>query len=166
MSEQDPLKQLSGRIKDSAQQIWLAGLGAFNKAEEDAGKVFDKLVQEGEELERKTRGVVEKQIRVVEGRVEEVKDRANTTWDRLESVFDQRVSKTLVRLGIPTQKEIDQLRVEVAKLRAAVIALSLAEHGDGLRDPEDAGDDNDKRSSKSKVKNGASADQRKPSGRS
>ncbi|GAA3978998.1 phasin family protein [Allohahella marinimesophila] len=165
MSEQDPLKQLSGRIKDSAQQIWLAGLGAFNKAEEDAGKVFDKLVQEGEELERKTRGAVEKQIRVVEGRVEEVKDRANTTWDRLESVFDQRVSKTLVRLGIPTQKEIDRLRVEVSKLRAAVIALSLADSDHHSDEPSD--DDDAKTAPKqAKTRNGTRSGHRTPPGRS
>jgi len=32
--------QLPGKIKDSARQIWLAGLGAFNKAEEDTGRFF------------------------------------------------------------------------------------------------------------------------------
>jgi len=40
--ENDP--QLPTKIKDSARQIWLAGLGAFTKAEEDAGKFFDRLV--------------------------------------------------------------------------------------------------------------------------
>ncbi|WP_020408162.1 phasin family protein [Hahella ganghwensis] len=110
-------KMVSQKIKESARQIWLAGLGAYNKAEEDAGKVFDKLVQEGEELEKKTRGVFEKQVKAVEGRVEEVKDRANTTWDKLETVFDQRVSRALHRLGVPTYSEFQQLRKEVDELK-------------------------------------------------
>ncbi|OZG73400.1 poly(hydroxyalkanoate) granule-associated protein [Hahella sp. CCB-MM4] len=118
--EKQNSKQVSQKIKESARQIWLAGLGAYNKAEEDAGKVFEKLVQEGEELEKKTRGVFEKQVKAVEGRVEEVKDRANTTWDKLETVFDQRVSRALHRLGVPTYSEFQQLRKEVEELKAAL----------------------------------------------
>lgn len=66
--ENDP--QLAAKIKDSARQIWLAGLGAYTKAEEDTGRFFDRLVQEGEQLENRTRGVVEKRIKSVEDRVE------------------------------------------------------------------------------------------------
>src|SRR5690554_5815435 len=98
LPENDP--QLADKIKDSARQIWLAGLGAYTKAEEDAGKFFDRLVQEGEQLESKTRGVVGKQIRTVEDRVCEVRERATGTWDKLEHMFDQRVSGALRRLGI------------------------------------------------------------------
>lgn len=116
-------KQLSKKVKDSARQIWLAGLGAYNKAEEDAGKVFDKLVQEGEDMERKTRGVLEKQIRAVEDRVEEVKGRANTTMDKLESVFDERVSKALNRLRVPNYLEFKELRDEVEALKARIEEL-------------------------------------------
>lgn len=119
MSEHDSHKQLAAKIKDSARQIWLAGLGAYTKAEEDAGKVFEKLVAEGEDIERKTRGVFEKQIRAVEDRVEGVKDKANNTWDKLESVFDQRVSHALQRLGIPTRSELDELRQRIAELEGA-----------------------------------------------
>jgi len=35
--------QLSGTVKESAQQIWLAGLGAFSKAQEEGGKVSSEL---------------------------------------------------------------------------------------------------------------------------
>ncbi|WP_372965115.1 phasin family protein [Marinobacter sp.] len=120
--EHDP--QLPGKIKDSARQIWLAGLGAYTKAEEDAGKFFDRLVQEGEQLESKTRGVVGKQIRTVEDRVGEVRERATGTWDKLEHMFDQRVSGALRRLGIyrnedveALERRIELLESELAKLR-------------------------------------------------
>ena len=119
--ENDP--QLAGKIKGSARQIWLAGLGAYTKAEEDTGRFFDRLVQEGEQLENKTRGVVEKQIRSVEGRVEGVRDRATGTWDRLEHLFDERVSGALRRLGIYRQEDIAALEKRVAALEAELIAL-------------------------------------------
>jgi poly(hydroxyalkanoate) granule-associated protein len=117
--EDDP--QLAAKIKDSARQIWLAGLGAYTKAEEDTGRLFDRLVQEGEQLENKTRGVVEKRIKSVEDRVEGVRERATGTWDRLEHMFDERVSGALRRLGIHRREEIESLerRIEILESELA-----------------------------------------------
>lgn len=119
--ENDP--QLAAKIKGSARQIWLAGLGAYTKAEEDTGRFFERLVQEGEQLENKTRGVVEKQIRSVEGRVEGVRERATGTWDRLEHLFDERVSGALRRLGIHRREDIEALESRIAALEAEVSEL-------------------------------------------
>jgi poly(hydroxyalkanoate) granule-associated protein len=115
--------QLADRIKDSARQIWLAGLGAYTKAEEDAGRFFERLVQEGELLESKTRGVVEKQIKSVEDRVEGVRERASGTWDKLETMFDQRVSGALRRLGIPRREDIEALQRRIDALEAELRRL-------------------------------------------
>ena len=128
MSDQQDKKpdndaQLAGKIKDSARQIWLAGLGAYTKAEEDAGRFFDRLVNEGEELENKTRGIVEKRVKSVEHRVEDVKDRANGTWDKLEHMFDQRVSGALRRLGIHRRDEIESLEQRINALEAEIREL-------------------------------------------
>ena len=38
-------------LRKYTQQIWLAGLGAFSRAEEEGGKLFDNLVKVGEDLE-------------------------------------------------------------------------------------------------------------------
>ncbi|MBK1851979.1 MULTISPECIES: phasin family protein [unclassified Marinobacter] len=119
--ENDP--QLAAKIKGSARQIWLAGLGAYTKAEEDTGRFFDRLVQEGEQLENKTRGVVEKQIRSVEDRVEGVRERATGTWDRLEHLFDERVSGALRRLGIHRREDIEALEQRINALEAELSAL-------------------------------------------
>src|SRR4051812_626481 len=51
--------QLADTVKESAQQIWLAGLGAFSKAQEEGGRVFEALVKEGVGLQRKTQSVAE-----------------------------------------------------------------------------------------------------------
>lgn len=120
-------QQLADRIKDSARQIWLAGLGAYTKAEEDTGRFFERLVQEGEDIEERTRGAVNRQVKAVEDSVGEVRERASGTWNRLESVFDERVSKALDRLGIPMpgrvrdlEQQVQELQEEVRRLRSEV----------------------------------------------
>lgn len=120
-AQDDP--QLAGKIKDSARQIWLAGLGAYTKAEEDAGRFFERLVHEGEQLENKTRGVVEKQIKTVEDRVGDVRERATGTWDRLEHMFDQRVSGALRRLGIHRREEIEAMERRIEALESELNRL-------------------------------------------
>ncbi len=119
--DNDP--QLAAKIKGSARQIWLAGLGAYTKAEEDTGRFFDRLVQEGEQLESKTRGVVEKQIKSVEDRVGGVRERATGTWDKLEHLFDERVSGALRRLGIRRKEDIDDLERRIDALENELMLL-------------------------------------------
>ena len=121
--KQETDDQLAGKIKGSARQIWLAGLGAYTKAEDDAGRFFERLVQEGEQLESKTRGVVEKQIKSVEDRVGDVKQRATGTWDRLENMFDERVSGALRRLGIHRREEIEAMERRIQALEAELDRL-------------------------------------------
>lgn len=112
--------QLAQTVKDSAHQIWLAGLGAFAKAQEEGSKVFDALVKEGESIQNKTRKVADEQIAVVTGK-------AVGTWDRLEHVFEERVARALSSLGVPSKKEIDKLSKRVAELTAVVQKLTEAQ---------------------------------------
>lgn len=117
-NEEEQSSHLSGKIKESARQIWLAGLGAYNKAEEDTGKIFEKLVKEGEELEHLTRGVVGKKFKVVEDTVEGAREKATDTFGKLESVFDQRVSAALGRMGIPSKKRVEELESRIKELES------------------------------------------------
>jgi poly(hydroxyalkanoate) granule-associated protein len=111
--------QLARAVRDSAHQIWLAGLGAFSKAREERNKVFEALVKEG-------RGI-QQRIGEVTGKVNEVKDmvgrQATDSWDRLEQVFEDRVSRALARLGVPTSKDIKALMKRVDELTASVQAV-------------------------------------------
>lgn len=108
---------LSATIRDSAQQIWLAGLGAFAKAQQEGNKVFEALVREGETIQAKTR-------KVAEDKVHEMAAKATGTWDKLEQVFENRVAKALSNLGVPTKAELESLGVRVAKLTAEVEKLN------------------------------------------
>lgn len=110
-------KQLAQTIKDSAYQIWLAGLGAFAKAQEEGGKVFEALVKEGESVQKRTK-------RVAEDTVAEARKAATGTWDKLESVFEERVARALHSLNVPTRKDIDALTARVHDLTSATKKLS------------------------------------------
>ncbi len=109
--------QLALTVKDSAQQIWLAGLGAFAKAQEEGSKVFEALVKEGETIQARTRKMTDEKIAVVAGK-------AAGTWDRLEQVFEDRVARALSSLGVPSKKDIDKLSKRVVELTAVVQSLT------------------------------------------
>ena len=120
--------QLAAAIKDSAQQIWLAGLGAFSKAQEEGQKVFDALVKEGNSIQKRTMRMTEDKMNDVTNRVGKLagglQKQANGTWDKLETVFEERVERALTRLGVPTNKEIGELTRRVEQLTASVQKLS------------------------------------------
>jgi len=119
--------KLADTVRDSAQQIWLAGLGAFSKAQEEGVKVFDALVKEGKGLEAKTRKLTEDRVGEVTEQVNKAAlsatTKANAAWDKLEQVFEDRVARSLHRLGVPTNKDIKALSKQVEELSAAVKAL-------------------------------------------
>ena len=118
--------QIAERVKESANQIWLAGLGAYSKAEEEGGKLFDTLVQDGEKLEAKTRAIVDKPITAAKEKVETVRARATGSWEKVERAFDHRVSKALHRLNIPSRGDMDVLYQRVDQLTEAVEAAAAA----------------------------------------
>ncbi|MGH6610338.1 MAG: phasin family protein, partial [Burkholderiaceae bacterium] len=98
--------QLAGAIKESAQEIWLAGLGAFAKAQEEGQKVFKALVREGSTMQKRTMKATEDRMSEVSGRMSDVTSKVNQvaaglqkqasgTWDKLEGVFEARVQRAL-----------------------------------------------------------------------
>ena len=119
---------LAGSVKDSAQQIWLAGMGAFSKAQEEGTKVFETLVKEGLNLQKKTQGLAEDKISEVTGRMSAMADnvtaKAGQNWDKLEAIFEARTAKAMGKLGVPTAKDVDALVKRVDALAAAVAKLS------------------------------------------
>lgn len=125
-----PDKAMAGAVRDSAQQIWLAGMGAFAKAQEEGGRVFEALVKEGVHLQRKTQAVAEEKLGEVTDRMSamagSVTARAGQNWDKLEAIFEQRTAKALSRLGVPTAKDVQALVDRVDALAAAVERLNAA----------------------------------------
>ncbi|MBC7602842.1 MAG: phasin family protein [Ramlibacter sp.] len=119
--------QLTGTVKESAQQIWLAGLGAFAKAQEEGGKVFEALVKEGTSIQRKTQAAAEEKITEATSRMAsmatDISSKASGQWGKLEDIFEERVAKALNKLGVPSSKDIDVLVARIDELNRNVAAM-------------------------------------------
>lgn len=103
-------------VMNSAHQIWLAGLGAFARAQSEGSKVFDSLVKEGEAVQARAGKAASAQMTRL-GKT------ATGSWDKLEQVFEERVSKSLNRLGVPTYGDIQALNKHVSELNTNVRQL-------------------------------------------
>ncbi len=109
--EIDP-QDISQRMKDSAQHIWLAGLGAFAKAQEEGTKVFENLVKEGSHLQQTTQ---QAQAKMTEA-AEKVGQMASGQMDKLETIFEERVAKALKSMGLPSAQDVADLKARVEQL--------------------------------------------------
>lgn len=120
--------QLSDTVKESAHQIWLAGLGAFAKAQQEGGKVFESLVREGSSLQRKTQAVAEEKMAEASGKMSsmatELTTKASGQWNKLETLFEERVSRSLKKLGVPTAAEVEALTARIDELNRTVSRLT------------------------------------------
>ena len=117
-------EQLVAKIRDSANQIWLAGLGAFSKAQQEGAGLFNSLVKEGEAVQKRTKQAAGETVAQLRGRVTEMQESATGAWDKLEHVFEQRVARALHSLNVPTKKDIDHLSRRVAELTAVANKLT------------------------------------------
>ena len=121
---------LSGSAKDSAQQIWQAGLGAFTKAQVEGTKAFEALVKEGVSFQRKTQSAAEEKINEATHKMTsmatDIGSRASGQWDKLENIFEDRVAKALNKLVVPSAKDIDALIARIDALNASVHKLTPA----------------------------------------
>lgn len=111
---------LSRGLSDTAQQIWLAGLGAFARAQAESTKLFEGLVREGLSLEQSALKYADTQAEVVRGAVESTVDsataRAAGTLGQLESAVEGGVRRALTRLGVPDREDIAELSRRVESL--------------------------------------------------
>lgn len=117
--------ELQQKVVDSAHNIWLAGLGAATLAQEDGSKLFESLVQKGQEVEKTGGSPVMKVRDGLKETLKDAADRATATWEMLSGKVDEQVTASLHRMGLPTREEIatltrrvDALIVSVDKLRA------------------------------------------------
>ncbi|TCM68410.1 poly(hydroxyalkanoate) granule-associated protein [Acinetobacter calcoaceticus] len=120
-------------------QIWLAGLGAFSRAEEEGNKLFDSLVKVGEELESTSQQVNDQtsdqathraqdqsqENAAEKGRVKaKTKDSVADKKDKVEKIIDQGVNHSLNRIGLVTAKDLQYLESLILQLHQKVDVLT------------------------------------------
>jgi len=113
--------QLAQKIKESANQIWLAGLGAYAKTGKEGLKLFEMLVHEGKEAEDFTKK-----------KASEITEEASVRWNKFETTFDERVKAALGRIGFNKKQEdvktdISELTQQISELSEAVATLAVKE---------------------------------------
>lgn len=113
-------------------QVWLAGLGAWARAQREGPKLFESLVKEGGAFEHRQRanvrhlaqGALQELRETVDTRTAAVRGKASEALDNLEEIFQTRVQKALQQLGMPTSHEIGALSRKVNELNRSVQALT------------------------------------------
>ncbi|VTU13689.1 poly(hydroxyalkanoate) granule-associated protein [Variovorax sp. SRS16] len=120
------------RIKDSAQQIWLAGLGAFAKMQQEGSKAFEALVKDGAGVQKKTQRAAEETLAQAQARMaglaSEFGTKAAGGWGKLETIFEDRVARALDKLGTPSAEQMAALQARVEALEAQLRRSDTAGH--------------------------------------
>jgi poly(hydroxyalkanoate) granule-associated protein len=102
-------------VRDSAQKIWLAGLGAFERAKSDGPRMFESLVEQGRNMGARAVGAADEALKNMRQA-----EYGGARWDKLEEVFQDRVAKSLHRLGVITSREVEDLSRQVQELNETV----------------------------------------------
>ncbi len=115
-------------LRESVNQIWLAGLGAFARAQEEGGKLFDSLVREGAAMQGKTRTTAGEKMTQAGHRMADLADdltqRASGQWERVGSRVEQGMAQTLDRMGLASAREVAALQARVEALERTVELLT------------------------------------------
>jgi poly(hydroxyalkanoate) granule-associated protein len=124
---------MGDNVKAQAHEIWLAGLGAFSKAQQEGGKMFQTLVDDGVNMQRNAQKAAEAKIAEAAEKMTTMAQqftqqasvlgqKATGQWDRLESIFEERVAKALTRMGVPQANALAALEARVVALEAQLKA--------------------------------------------
>jgi poly(hydroxyalkanoate) granule-associated protein len=119
-------QRFSRGVADSAQQIWLAGLGALSRTQQEGGKFFDALVEEGVRIQEKTHAFTQDQVRQAHAQtepwVEAARKRTSAAMGKLEQVFDARIAAAMKRMQMPDKSDLETLSARIDALAREVRA--------------------------------------------
>ena len=121
-SDKTPASADTSSAPASTHPIWLAGLGAMAKAQEQGSKAIEALVNDGLAFQRKSQAEAQQRLHEATERLTHLASdfgqQTSVRVDRLEHLFEDRVAKALQRLGIPTLQDLQALTARVAQLEA------------------------------------------------
>ena len=122
------LKDLPDEVTGQAREIWLAGLGALSRLEQEGDKVFQTLVERGKDYEDKRSAQLEEATenfrKQRESLTQDVSKRLDDATKSVEQAVSDTLSGTLGRIGVPTRDEVRGLSRRVGELSQKLDALS------------------------------------------
>ena len=114
----------------STHPIWLAGLGAMAKAQEQGSKAIEALVNDGLAFQRKSQAQAQQRLHEATERLTHLASdfgqQTSVRVDRLEHLFEDRVAKALHRLGMPSMSDMQLLQARVDQLQEQLNQLLQA----------------------------------------
>lgn len=115
------IKDMEKNVTEKAREIWLAGLGALASAKEEGVRLYDTLVEKGEEFEKKGKKEIESLVDSVKTMA---KDTENKVTSKVSETLDDTVKQVLDRFDIPSRDEVKTLIEKVEALTKKVEDLS------------------------------------------
>ena len=126
----DQARAVGRAMVDSAQQIWLAGLGAFAKAQKEGSRFFETLVEEGARTQEKTRAYTQAQFEQAQRKagpwLEQARQRTSDALGKIEQAFDERIARATRRMEMPTRDDIRELHARMDELTREIRAGKAA----------------------------------------
>lgn len=96
-----------------ARKIMLAGIGAASIAQEEFETFINKLIERGEIAEKDGRKLIE-----------ELKEKREAKIKEHEERLEKKIEESLLRLGVPTQKDFKELSNKIAALTKKIDQLT------------------------------------------
>ena len=120
---------LQDELTEQGRKVWLAGLGALATVEGESTKVFNRLVDRGQEFEEECRSELEEATEKVREQSDEALAQLEEASEETQSVLSESVNSALEQVGVPTREEVDNLEDKVDRLSRQVeeLAESLSE---------------------------------------
>lgn len=127
------LAEVPNELSERGREIWLAGLGALARVEEEGTKIFKTLVERGEVFEQRGRKQIEASLQALREQQKQATESVSTATqtftdaaESMERVVSNTLTDTLGRVGMPTRDEVEALSGKVSQLSEKLDALSAA----------------------------------------
>ena len=114
-------ERITRELGGSAQQVWLAGIGALARAQSEGSRLFEQLAEEGRQVGSDPGGNgaaarLENLRQSLDAAVGKAQARAGEAWESMGRVFEQRVQQALRQLEVPTREDLDALGARIDAL--------------------------------------------------
>jgi len=107
---------MKNEIKNTINNLWLAGLGVASLAQKESVKAYDSLIKEGKTLEKKSKKISKEVSTKAEKRFNSIRKVADKQFNKVENLFETKIESVLKKLDIPSVKDINGLSKKVDSL--------------------------------------------------
>lgn len=114
-------ERIMREMGDSAQQVWLAGLGALSRAQAEGSRLFEELAEEGRAVgagvgQDGAAARLESLRQTLDAALGRAQSRAAETWNSVGRAFEQRVQQAMRQMDVPTREDLDALGARIDAL--------------------------------------------------